>query len=120
MDIFRDIELIKSLGCKVGLSIKPETNILDIEPYLDYIDLVLVMAVNPGFGGQKFNQHTVERICSIKKMIRNRNILIEVDGGINQDTSKLCIEAGADILVAGTYIFGSDNYSKRINELKGE
>ena len=120
LDIFRDIELIKSLGCKVGLSIKPETNILDIEPYLDYIDLVLVMAVNPGFGGQKFNQHTVERICSIKKMIRNRNILIEVDGGINQDTSKLCIEAGADILVAGTYIFGSDNYSKRINELKGE
>ena len=115
-----EINLIKNFGKKVGVSLKPQTDIETIKPFIDDIDLILVMAVNPGFGGQKFMPDTLERISKTKKMIGNRYILIEVDGGINKDNAKLCIENGADIIVAGTTIFKSKDYKKSIKELKGE
>ena len=119
-DIIENIQLVKSLGAKVGLSIKPDTNVDAIKPYIDMIDLILVMSVNPGFGGQKFNENTPTKIKQINEMIGDRKILIEVDGGINNDTAKLCIESGVDVLVAGTSVFKDNNYAKNIKELKGE
>ena len=123
-NIQESIKTIKSLGLKAGISIKPSSSEKIIEPYLDYCDLVLVMTVEPGFGGQKFMSSQLEKIKNIKKMINNkeRNILIEVDGGINLETSKLCIEAGANVLVAGNAIFSQDasNYSKLVKSLRNE
>ena len=123
-NIQESIKIIKSLGLKAGISIKPSSSEKIIEPYLDYCDLVLVMTVEPGFGGQKFMSSQLEKIKNIKKMINNkeRNILIEVDGGINLETSKLCIEAGANVLVAGNAIFSQDasNYSKLVKSLRNE
>ncbi|MBR5599545.1 MAG: ribulose-phosphate 3-epimerase [Alphaproteobacteria bacterium] len=114
-----EINLIKSFGLKVGISVKPQTDVNELLPYIDYIDLILIMSVNPGFGGQSFNTDTLNRISKVKEMIKNNNIFIEVDGGINKENAKLCIEKGADILVAGTTIFKSENYKKIIDELKG-
>lgn len=119
-DVTKNIELIKSFGLKAGLSIKPDTDIDAIKPYIDMVDLILVMSVNPGFGGQKFNENTPTKIKQIKGMIGDRKILIEVDGGINNDTAKLCVDSGVDILVAGTSVFKDNNYAKNIKELKGE
>ena len=123
-NIQESIKTIKSLGLKAGISIKPSSSEEIIEPYLDYCDLVLVMTVEPGFGGQKFMSSQLEKIKNIKEMINNkdRNILIEVDGGINLETSKLCIEAGANVLVAGSAIFSQDtsNYSKLVKSLRNE
>lgn len=106
---------IRELGYKVGLSIKPNTNIKDIESYLDDIDMVLVMSVEPGMGGQKFIEGTIDRIKELKKLIGNRNILIEVDGGINSDNINKLV--GVDIAVVGSYITKSDNYYDRVEEL---
>ena len=123
-NVQESIKTIKSLGLKAGISIKPSSSEEIIEPYLDYCDLVLVMTVEPGFGGQKFMSSQLEKIKNIKEMINNkdRNILIEVDGGINLETSKLCIEAGANVLVAGSAIFSQDtsNYSKLVKSLRNE
>ena len=123
-NVQESIKKIKSLGLKAGISIKPSSSEKIIEPYLDYCDLVLVMTVEPGFGGQKFMSSQLEKIKNIKKMInkKERNILIEVDGGINLETSKLCIEAGANVLVAGNAIFSQDasNYSKLVKSLRNE
>ena len=111
-EIFKSI---KDLGYKVGLSIKPNTNVKDIIPYLDDIDMVLVMSVEPGLGGQSFIESTVNRIKELKELIGSRNILIEVDGGINNETiTKL---EGVDIAVVGSYISKSDNYYRRVEEL---
>lgn len=118
--IIDNINLVKSFGKKVGLSIKPDTNIETLKPYIDMIDLILVMSVNPGFGGQKFNEATPDKIKNTKNMIRNKNILLEVDGGINETTAKLCIDAGIDILVAGTSVFSNGNYNENIRKIKGE
>ena len=123
-NIQESIKIIKSLGLKAGISIKPSSSEKIIEPYLDYCDLVLVMTVEPGFGGQKFMSSQLEKIKNIKKMINNkgRDILIEVDGGINLETSKLCIKAGANVLVAGSAIFSQStaNYSKLVKSLRNE
>ena len=123
-NVQESIKKIKSLGLKAGISIKPSSSEKIIEPYLDYCDLVLVMTVEPGFGGQKFMSSQLEKIKNINEMINNkdRNILIEVDGGINLETSKLCIEAGANVLVAGNAIFSQDasNYSKLVKSLRNE
>ena len=123
-NIQESIEKIKSLGLKAGISIKPSSSEEIIKPYLDYCDLVLVMTVEPGFGGQKFMPSQLEKIKNIKEMINNkdRNVLIEVDGGINLETSKLCIQAGANVLVAGSAIFSQDtaNYSKLVKSLRNE
>lgn len=102
----------------VGISIKPATPISAIEKYLDDIDLVLIMSVEPGFGGQSFQNDALEKIKQLYELRQDRHYLIEVDGGINHDTAILCREAGVDILVAGSYIFNSDDYQKAIDSLR--
>lgn len=120
-DIERLIKECKNHGYKVGLAIKPNTNINELKPYLKYIDLILVMSVEPGFGGQKFIENTIVRIENIRKMlIKNKceNILIEVDGGINDTNIKSLINAKVDIAVSGSYIVNSSNYQNQIDTLR--
>lgn len=118
------LQIIRNLGLKAGISIKPSTSEMILEPYLEYCDLILIMTVNPGFGGQKFMPSQLEKIRNLNNMIDKKglDIFIEVDGGINIETSKLCIKAGANVLVAGNAIFSEDtsNYSKLIDALKKE
>jgi ribulose-phosphate 3-epimerase len=116
----RSINYIKSLGKKAGISLVPSTheNILDY--VINEVDLILVMTVNPGFGGQKFLDSQLSKIQNIRKKITTskRKIELEVDGGINNLTAKLAVAAGADVLVSGSYIFGSNDYSKNILSLR--
>ena len=114
------ISLIKSFGKKVGISIKPKTEAKDIFPYLNKIDLVLVMSVEPGLGGQKFIENSTNKINELYELRKNNNYnyLIEVDGGINNETKQKVINA--DILVVGSYITNDKNYEKRINVIKGD
>lgn len=116
--LHRLIQEIKSYNKKVGIALNPSTNEEVLKYLLDDIDLILVMTVNPGFGGQTFITSQLEKIKNIKKMIGKRNINIEVDGGINDKTAKLCVESGADMLVSGSYIFNNSNYSEVIKKLK--
>lgn len=118
----RTITNIINTGTKVGLALIPTTNEDVLEYIIDKLDLILVMTVNPGFGGQLFLDSQLTKIKRIKDMIRNRKntIKLEVDGGINQETVKKVVANGADIVVAGSYIFDADkDYNKRINILKG-
>lgn len=119
-DVETVIDVIKSKNCKVGISIKPKTDVKKIYPYLDKLDVVLIMSVEPGFGGQAFMESALDKISKLRKTIDRRHLstLIEVDGGINDVTGRKCIEAGADVLVAGSYIFGQKDLDKRIKELK--
>ena len=103
---------------KIGISIKPSTPVEVLSEYLEYIDLILIMTVEPGFGGQKLIKDQIEKIKETKKLIGNKKIDIEVDGGINKKNAKTLIDAGADILVSGSTIFKSNNYQKTINELR--
>ena len=114
------IKMIRNLGVKVGISIKPKTSINTITKLIPLIDQVLVMSVEPGFGGQKFMIDSLEKIKEISALRDkcNRELLIVVDGGINQETALLCKEAGANVLVAGSYIFNSNNPSERIRTLR--
>lgn len=104
------IQKIHARGKKVGISIKPKTSTSVLLPYIQQVDLILIMSVEPGFGGQKFDPNAPSKIREVKAMIQqaNANVLIEVDGGINQESGKQCIEAGVDVLVAGSYIFKED------------
>jgi ribulose-phosphate 3-epimerase len=110
----RALQLIKAKGIKAGVAINPATDIAFLDNIYEKLDLILVMTVNPGFGGQKFLNQMLEKI----RKIRNKfpDIDIQVDGGINDETAKLVIEAGANILVAGSYVF-SGNYSEKVNSL---
>ena len=119
VDVKKTVDHIKSLGVKAGLSIKPNTPAEALEPFIDDIDLVLVMTVEPGFGGQAFMHDMVPKIAKIKEMAKNHNkeIYIEVDGGISPETAKFVVEAGANVLVAGSAIFKKDNYGKAIEAL---
>lgn len=103
------LDKIHELNLKAGISFKPNTKVNQIKSYLSKVDLVLVMSVEPGFGGQKFMENSLDKIKELAKLRKdyNYNFLIEVDGGINQETAKLCKEAGADILVVGSYLFNS-------------
>lgn len=112
------IEHIHRQGVDVGISIKPATPISMIEKYLDDVDLILVMSVEPGFGGQKFQDQAIEKIRQLYQLRQHRHYLIEVDGGINQETGNLCKKAGADVLVAGSYIFQSSQRQEAIASLK--
>ena len=114
-DIEKIIKHIKEYGIKVGLAIKPSTDIRFIEPFIDDIDLVLLMSVEPGYGGQKFLMSSETRIKELKDLIKDKNILISVDGGIDNITKKYVKEA--DILVSGSYIL-KGNYEERIDSLK--
>ena len=121
-DLPASISKIKELKKKVGVSLNPETKISVIEDYLNQIDLVLIMSVNPGFGGQKFMPEVLDKIKELKNIQKDKNIDfdIEIDGGINFENSKIAIEAGANILVSGTTIFKSNNgdIKKNIDLLK--
>ena len=118
------IKKIKELKKKVGISLNPETKIDVIINFLDQIDLVLIMSVNPGFGGQKFMPEVLTKIKDLKKIQKDKNLNfdIEIDGGINFDNCKIAIEAGANILVSGTTVFKSNNgdIKKNINLLKSK
>ena len=121
-DLKQSIKLIKKLNKKVGISLNPESKIELITNHLDKINLVLIMSVNPGFGGQKFMPEVLEKIKRLKKIKDQKklNFDIEIDGGINFDNNKLAIEAGANILVSGTTIFKNNNgnIKKNIDLLK--
>ena len=121
-DMSASIKKIKDLKKKVGVSLNPETKVNVIKNYLDQIDLVLVMSVNPGFGGQKFMPEVLDKIKDLKKIREQKqlNFDIEIDGGINFDNCKKVIDAGANILVSGTAVFKSNNgdIKKNINLLK--
>jgi ribulose-phosphate 3-epimerase len=118
------IKKIKELNKKVGVSLNPETKIDVIKNFLDKVDLVLIMSVNPGFGGQKFMPEVLTKIKDLKKIQKDKNLNfdIEIDGGINFDNCKIAIEAGANILVSGTTVFKSNNgdIKKNINLLKSK
>ncbi len=120
----RTIQLIKSLGKKAGVSLNPGTPVSMIENVMDMVDLVLVMSVNPGFGGQKFIPSALTKIREIRKMIdkEGRPIDLQVDGGINMETVESAIESGANVLVAGTATFvgGPEKYASNIAALKGK
>ncbi|MDR3092326.1 MAG: ribulose-phosphate 3-epimerase [Endomicrobium sp.] len=113
------IENIKTSGIKAGISIKPKTPVSDIEDLLSCLDLVLVMTVEPGFSGQLFMSDMIPKIETLRKNIdrNNYNCLIEIDGGINSQTSSICIQAGADALVSGSYIFSAENPAEAIKSL---
>ena len=114
------INLIRELGAKVGISIKPKTGVAEIADFIPLIDQVLVMSVEPGFGGQEFMYNSLEKIeaISVLREKLNKDLLIIVDGGINKETAALCKEAGADVLVAGSYVFNSDDPGARIESIK--
>jgi ribulose-phosphate 3-epimerase len=114
------IDDIKSSGAKVGVSIKPKTPVSEIIDILPFVDLVLVMTVEPGFGGQAFMETMLPKIAELRKIINDNkyDCLIEVDGGINEETGMLCAGAGADILVSGNYIFKSSSPKEKIQLLK--
>jgi ribulose-phosphate 3-epimerase len=122
--IHRSIQHIKSLGIRAGVVLNPGTPAKMLDYLIDMVDLVLVMSVNPGFGGQSFITSQLKKIAAIRKMIEasGRDIDLEVDGGVDTTTAKLCIEAGADALVAGTATFrgGPDAYAANIAALRGE
>ncbi len=103
--LHRSLQYIRDLGCKAGVAINPSTPASHIEYVLDLIDLVCVMSVNPGFGGQKFIHSQVDKVVDLRKMIGDRDILIEIDGGITPQTAPLMAAAGADVLVAGSAVF---------------
>ncbi len=117
----RSIDLIHSLGCRAGAVLNPSTPLESLEWTLPYLDLVLLMSVNPGFGGQSFIPETLEKIRRLKKMIKERgkSILVQIDGGINRHTIAGAAEAGADVLVAGSAIFGTKDYTETIRNLRG-
>lgn len=118
--LHRSLQQIKALGMQAGVSLNPSTPVSTLEDLIEDIDLVLIMSVNPGFGGQKFIPRTYEKIRALKKLITERgaSTLIEVDGGVTVENAPLLVEAGADILVAGATVFGSSDPAATIRELK--
>ena len=114
------INYLKSKGIKAGISIKPGTDVTVLNEFLSEVDLILVMSVEPGFGGQKFMANALDKISYLKEQKNKLNYQyeIEVDGGINKETSKLCANVGCEVLVAGTYIFNNESRSNLIEEMK--
>ena len=114
----RTLQLIRSLGKKAGVSLTPHTHESTIQYVLDRLDLVLVMTVNPGFGGQAFIPAMAGKIKAIREMIGTRPIHLEVDGGVNPQTARICAEAGADALVAGNAVFAGGSYAENIKAIR--
>lgn len=120
LHVDRSLQLIKSHGCKAGLVLNPATPVHILEHVWDYLDMILVMSVNPGFGGQKFIPSALDKLAKLRKMIDDsgREIRLEIDGGVNADNIAEISKAGADTFVAGSAIFTQDNYKEIINRLK--
>jgi ribulose-phosphate 3-epimerase len=119
--LHRTLQAIKGLGCKAGVAINPHTPVHLLEDIIHDIDLVCVMSVNPGFGAQKFIEHTYQKVSQLKSLIykRGTSTLIEIDGGVNLKNAPLLIAEGADILVAGNFVFSAADPIQTIHELKG-
>lgn len=118
--LHRTIQQIHNAGMKAGVTLNPHTPVNVLEDIIQDVDMVLLMTVNPGFGGQKFIEHSIEKVKKLKQLIQQTgsHALIEVDGGVNGDTGRRLVEAGVDVLVAGSYVFGAENPEQRIKELK--
>jgi len=116
-DVVKTLQQIQHAGCRAGLTLNPETSFDSVEPFLDKIDMLLVMTVHPGFGGQSFRADQMQKVKRARSLSR---IDIEVDGGINAETARISIENGANVLVAGTSIFHATDYANAIRELRGE
>ena len=118
--LHRTIQQIKELGCKVGVALNPHTPVGVLEEIISDVDLILLMSVNPGFGGQKFIESTYKKVEKTKKLILDAGskALIEIDGGVNAETAPLLMKAGADVLVAGNFVFNSENPIETIKMLK--
>jgi ribulose-phosphate 3-epimerase len=118
--LHRTIQAIKELGVKAAVALNPSTPVSTIEWILEEVDMVLIMSVNPGFGGQKFIPQALQKIEELKSMIsaRNPNVLIQVDGGINEKTIRSASKAGADVFVAGSAIFGNPDYGETISKFR--
>jgi ribulose-phosphate 3-epimerase len=121
-NVAETLSAIRAAGCSAGLTLNPATPFEAVEPYLPKIDLLLVMTVHPGFGGQAFRPEMMEKVKRARdwREAQQATLHIEVDGGINAETAKLAIDNGANVLVAGTSIFGADDYAKAIAQLRGE
>lgn len=117
--LHRSLQTIRALGKKAGVVLNPATPIAHVAEVIDLLDLVLVMSVNPGFGGQSFIRSQLAKIAALKALIGDRDIRLQVDGGVTAETAPLCIEAGADVLVAGTAVFGKPDYAGAIRGLRG-
>ena len=118
--LHRTIQLIKSKGIKAGIALNPHTPVNVLDEIITDVDLVLIMSVNPGFGGQKFIESSLQKVSQLKKLIdaRNLDVIIEIDGGVNLETGKKLAEAGASALVAGSFVFNSDSPTQTIERLK--
>jgi ribulose-phosphate 3-epimerase len=121
-DVVKTLQQIRDAGCRAGLTLNPETSSEMIEPLLGKFDMLLVMTVHPGFGGQPFRDDQMQKVrgAAIWNQSREHKFDIEVDGGINPNTARISVENGANVLVAGTSIFRSKDYAKAIRELRGE
>jgi ribulose-phosphate 3-epimerase len=115
------LQQVRDAGCGVGLSLNPGTPFESVQPFLDKIDVLLVMTVHPGFGGQPFRPEMMDKVkrAADWNKSREKKIDIEVDGGINPETAKISVEHGANVLVAGTSIFHTQDYGEAIRELRG-
>lgn len=120
--IDRSLQLIRDHGCKAGLAFNPATSLHVLENLMDKLDLILLMSVNPGFGGQSFIPHTLKKIAAVRKMIHEsgRDIMLQVDGGVKVDNIREIAAAGADTFVAGSAIFGKPDYKAVIDAMRGE
>lgn len=122
LHVDRSLQLIKSLGCKAGLVLNPATPINILDHVWDHLDMILVMSVNPGFGGQKFIPSALEKLSMLRTLIDERglNVRLEIDGGVNESNITEISEAGADTFVAGSAIFNNKDYEEAINRLKSK
>ena len=119
-DVAKTLQQIRENGCRVGLTLNPATPFESVEPFLDRIDVLLIMTVHPGFGGQPFRAEMMEKVkrAAAWNKTREKKFHIEVDGGINPETARVSVQNGADVLVAGTSIFRAKDYAKAIRELR--
>ncbi len=118
--LHRSLQAIKAEGMKAGVALNPHTSIKLLEDTIQDIDVVCLMSVNPGFGGQSFIENTYQKVADLKELIirKNANTLIEIDGGVNANNAKKLVDTGADVLVAGSFVFKSENPTETIKDLK--
>ena len=118
--LHRTVGAIRQEGMRAGVCLNPATPVHVLEDIINDVDMVLLMSVNPGFGGQKFIQNTIQKVVRLRRLIdeKQANVLIEIDGGVNFETGKLLFDAGADVLVAGSFVFGAENPIATIQQLK--